>query len=746
MQIRKLISICIGCLFALGGLQPAFATGITVKTEQVLIKDSKPMDYSQKNSQGADIQISEKQAIEAVRAAFPELLNDEPEVSLDNGMEPDTLVWRLQFTRRGMPGAHMYGYHAMVSAYNGEILQFSYPGLPEEGESQVISREKAKSIAEKLAARLQPEKFKLMRLQTGEPPKYFYGPANSLNLAYNFQWCRTSNGLPVESNGINISIDALSGRVLNYSFNWQENLNMPHFSVTVPEKDAAAGLMRETGMYLAYYVPHDDNSGIKPAARLVYRVNSRHQLTDALTGDIIDYEGRPVKAENMKQFAEIPAIKGEMNPPSPGKERISPAMALEKATTFFRALGYEGKVERSGGGSGSGPFGREEFWSFMIRQGEERYYPGPDMHVGIELFTGRIVNFHSWNRYEGPSAAETKSITRDEAFKIASSFIKEVEPQLSGFIVPEANRPVQQDYFPVYDFRFSRVVNGIPFPQDGISISVGRDGKILSYNCEWHQVQFPRADAIISSESAAEKWLESSRLKLAYYFPRERGGIQQAKLVYQPEFGGVECIDALSGEAIGWDGKPLKLKRSNYDFIGSWAEEQLKLLGESGFLPPPDKFTPSSKVTRRDAIRLIMAAAGGYYDEQQLPQYFKDIASGDEDYNAIQRAAQMKIIEKGGNFLPENTLTRQSLAEWMVNSLGYREVASMPNTIKSNFKDISGLSPLEINYAGLANGLGLLSGDETGKFRPQEGVTWEELSAAIMKLAPKLRNRTGMFY
>lgn len=689
--------------------------------------------------------ISDKKALEILKNAFPDPdWSGEQDISLSPGQGPDNPAWTISMRRPSMYGGPASGFHARVDAVTGEILNFSLRGNIIGAGSEIISREKARAIAESLARKLQPERIGSMLLDSSQSAaQNYYRAANSLNLAYSFNWKRTAGGMPVDGNGINISVNALSGRVVEYSYNWQADLKLPAAKANISAKEASGELMDQTGMYLSYYVPDNQgNSEGTPRARLVYRLNTTSSMVDAENSQLIDYLGRPV--ESARQFDSIPEAPGDMNPPAPATERISPGSALEKAKSFFRELGYTEELEQSGGGSGSGPLGREEYWSYSPR-GSSR---GPSPSVMIEVFTGRVASFHGMEAYyERPAQEGSKTITRDEAMVIARNFIGRVEPQLSRHLVPGESYP-WDDSATTYQLRFSRVVNGIVFPQDGISVTVGQDGKIVSYSCDWHRVIFPPAKASITADDAAAIWLEKAPLKLAYFFPRDQQGkTLPARLVYRPEYGGAESIDALTGEPLKWDGIPLDgLKAGGYDFTGSWAAQQLKLMAESGLLPPSESFSPGSPASRRDGLRLIIAAAGlNYNDDRRSGPAFSDVSAEDPDFTAIQRAAQLGFVEKGGQLLPGEPLDRKTLAAWLVSGLGYREVASIPSLIESPFKDISGLPLKDRNNIGLACGLGLLSGDGSGNFRPLDSVTWEELAAVIMKLPSRLNERLGRY-
>ncbi|MCL5056847.1 MAG: S-layer homology domain-containing protein [Actinobacteria bacterium] len=690
--------------------------------------------------------VSDRKAIDILKKAFPHLdLSQDPDISMSPGGSPGQLSWNISGNRPGRMSSRSEGFHARVDAKTGEILNLWYEGSGPAG-GEIISREKALTIAEGLARKLQPDRFGSMRLQDSQhSDRLSYSPANTLNLTYSFYWERRANGMPVVDNGLGITVNALSGQVSSYSFNWKDNLELPPASAAISAKEASDKLMDEAGMQLAYYVPFSPNSPEgTPRASLVYRINSSNFVIDAQSGQVIDYLGRPL--ESARQFGSIPETSGEMTPPSPGSERISPVAALEKARRFFKEIGYPGEVEQQGSGSGSGPMGREEYWTFRPRNEEGRggyaLYPS----VGIEVFSGRVSQFHSMEQLPGdPDRAGGKAITRDEAVITAKNFIQKVEPELYPYLVLGENS-TSLGKTPYYSLRFARVVNGIVFPQEGISITIGQNGKITSYNCDWHRVEFPTAKPVITADQASATWLAESPLKMTYFFPRDNNGkTLPVRLVYQPQYGGIDCIDAVTGDPLGWDGSPVTgTGARGYDFTGSWAGQQLLLVAESGLLPPPDGFSPGSPASRRDGIRLLMAAAGlNYYDERQSGPAFSDVTAGDPDYAAIQRAVELEFIEKGGQFLPGEPLDRRTLAAWLVNGLRYREVASIPGLIESPFKDISELPLKDRNSIGLASGLGLLSGDGSGNFRPHDSVTWEELAAVAIKLSPRLGDRIG---
>ena len=478
--------------------------------------------------------------------------------------------------------------------------------------------------------------------------------------------------------------------------------------------------------------------GAAPAqVRPVYQINSRYAyLVDARTGDFSNFQGEPVKEFGLYAPEDYAHIGGEGNPPAPGAG-VDPPKAREAAERFFRLLGYEGPVERSGGGESGGPLGRRTWWNYDLPlEGQD----GPALGVGIDPATGDVVEFHDHAFRALRSDPGEKRLTRDEALAVARDFIQKVSPACAGHVALEKSPPEWRRDEDTHSFRFYRVVNGIPFPTDGIEVDIAPDGRVVGYRCEWHRVTFPPAAGVVSPAEAARRWVANASYELKYYLPRTDDGrpCAEARLVYFLKE--AVAVDAVTGQVLGPDGRPLGTPAPGYDFRGSRAADYLQLLAESGLLPAPEKFAPSAPVTRREAVRVLVAAARRYYGAEEVPSSpsFGDLLPGDPDLGTVETAVALGILPREGSFAPDKPLDRKTLAAWLVNAAGYGEVAAIPNRITSPFADTAALSRREQNYIGLAYGLGFMRGDGTRRFRPDETVTWEELAAAVIRALPVL--------
>ncbi|AGL00395.1 YcdB/YcdC domain-containing protein [Desulfoscipio gibsoniae] len=744
-------ALCFSVVLLFGSLLMSTAAAAEQTASQIVIKEVTvteaiklpPTSEEKKDSP----RISEDEALKIIKSVFPEIIGEsKPDMQLDFEPYQDRNIWRIHYYERMYHGPGMpAGYSVSLDADTGEILNMSWRNNTPAETKGIIQKQEAQKIAEQFVQKLQPERFKSMQLQKS-PTEHYY-PLPNLDIVHRFYWARVENGIKVDYDGIRVSVDALSGKVVSFNMNWQPEVKLPAIGTPVPAKALTEKATNELGMALIYQVPYRNYAGKSPEAKLIYQLNTRELMFNATNGKAVDNQGKEKNIKDIRLFEDIPKISGVNNPPDSPGQRITVEKARSTAERFFRSLGIEGEVEMGGGGSSvGGPFGNQEFWSFEIAQkGSSRHYPGSQ--VGIDQTTGRVVNYYEY----GPEMqAETGSpkISREEALAKADAFIKNVAPEYSPYLAPEKN---QVDMYPMgheqgYSFHFYRVVNGIPFPQDGIHIGISSDGKIRDYHCEWHKVSFPAVQNVIAPEEAASKWLELSSLQVNYFIPREgeKPG-SQAILVYRPDNDGFSAIDALTGKPVTNDGQPVnKTSGNGYDYKQSWAAQYLEIVAGSGILPSPEQFSPTGAVKKRDVARLITATMGNYYDyNEKREQQFRDVNLEDPDFNAIQAGAIMGIYDKGGNFNPEQPVTRLTLARWMVNAMGYAEIAKINNNIASSYKDIASLSATDRNYIGLAQGLGIMRGDETGLFKPSDSVTWEELAAVAINSAPKMRNKNG---
>ena len=94
--------------------------------------------------------------------------------------------------------------------------------------------------------------------------------------------------------------------------------------------------------------------------------------------------------------------------------------------------------------------------------------------------------------------------------------------------------------------------------------------------------------------------------------------------------------------------------------------------GSCGGTPPtycPGSPTTNAQMAVFTTVAMQIALPGRAYNSPPTPQYFADVASGSFAFAQIQYVASMNVIPAGGNFSPDNTITRGQAAPYLVRGI-----------------------------------------------------------------------------
>ncbi len=715
----------------------------------------------QQDTGNGEPSLSGDEALQKAREMFPELLEGKDvNLQLQEYAGAGRQGWRLNWSVPG-PGAgqSMHYNTIMLDAETGTLISCSCKsaaGTIKEGAS-LHTREAARQAAEDFAAKYRPAEFARTRLANDYSSYYQSG---KIDYTYSFFWERLANGIPVDGDGINITVDALSGSVIGFLINWHDDAVFPQPGRMTENLEPK--VLEELGLILNYQVTEGNLSGI-PEAYLVYRLNSSGSLRlDPDSGAALTPEGEVAPIGEQKRFdglPDLPANVATFGKPastvSPAG-KISAAEAREAAREFFAKLGLEGEVTRSGSGSSSNGIFFDEEWIFSLKEDSQLNAPPRHRNVGIDTRTGEVSSYHVSGYYEyggstGQPGDSGTTFTSEAAAAKAKEFIRLVHPEKQDQLIREKQNYAYHYYYgtdgPVqmYNFNFIRLANGIPFSPDGIRIVVSPEGEIVSYDCNWHAVRFADPGKIISREEAEKIFLEKMSLQPAYFFPREQGNPQVEKdpvlslrLANPLENG----INARTGQLVSTARVSTDNEGEGYEIPWDhWAAVPLAFIARSGLLPEKG-FAPDNPVLRRDAVRVLVGITGSGYRSpggDDKTAGFNDITPNDRDFNAIQTAVRCGMLDGTGSFKPDQPLTRETLAVWLVKALGYGEVAAMPIKMELKTTDAALVPESSRNYAAIACGLGLMQGDDEGRFRPLDQATWAELAVLATRAAPRLQ-------
>jgi len=164
---------------------------------------------------------------------------------------------------------------------------------------------------------------------------------------------------------------------------------------------------------------------------------------------------------------------------------------------------------------------------------------------------GTILSYSLSISYDYKNPRRFPKVSSQTAKQSAEEFIKKVNPAVAGnlkYIESSQSYPIGSDYC----FNYIRLVNGIPFPDNSVNVTVNNQtGQVQYYNCNWtDDLVFPDASKAITLAGAQKAYRDKLGLKLVYnrdYTDQENPRIYSE---YTARYDQSYFIDALTGERI----------------------------------------------------------------------------------------------------------------------------------------------------------------------------------------------------
>ncbi|RAP25692.1 hypothetical protein C2W64_02404 [Brevibacillus laterosporus] len=198
-------------------------------------------------------------------------------------------------------------------------------------------------------------------------------------------------------------------------------------------------------------------------------------------------------------------------------------------------------------------------WIFSWEAADKKKRSSLD--VTIDAKTGELTSF---NKYGRDSKTSTKKISQKEAEQIAEAFVEKVAKDKKAFL-SKANEIIPVTSEGDLTFIYTRMVDNIPFIENGVTIKVDRKGEIVSYQLDWDSGKIPSSKATISLEEAEKKLYSLLDPQLQYteldrYTARKK---DQGTFtpVYQYGNSSARFLDANSGEALSMTGRKAEDKK-----------------------------------------------------------------------------------------------------------------------------------------------------------------------------------------
>jgi hypothetical protein len=684
--------------------------------------------------------ISLEQAIQTAKQLFPipATYNDfHSEFNKHMQGESWILRWQAQEPESG-------SLEVTINAGNGECINMYYwrPDKADGKKQSSLSEAEAQKVAEGYLQRLLPQKVSSLRLLKEQNiiPLNDNGQRN-----YSFFWERYENGVPVLGDGVRIEIDGYNRDIRSYNLNWLDT-SLQSTSKTITEKQALKVFQDEQMLKLEYYAPSTvrplDNKQ-KDNLCLVYLINHPSNGTiNAITGKPMILKNGQWE-ENMRNSYDS-AIKeagaggmGAGSAPSLSPEELK---ELEKNSQIISQDEAIKRVKKwvaipDGAILTNSSLGRDwqnperRIWNLNWNKPrtDNESYENYSLYARVDAFNGRIYSFYQYSDQEPPKS----KMDRDKAALIADSFIKQIEPQLFGQLKREndSSDPVailREENPAQWRFVYSRMIGNIPFPREGIEITVSTsDQKVTNYNLNWSEHKFPDANRAISIQEGYKAFLETAPLTLCYSKIYQDNSKPELVLVYKPtpslEQKNFSMLDAISGELLDGSGRPVAEKVGPHvfkDISGHFAEKQINMVGQAGLMNEyGQQFHPDEAVNTGTFLRTLLGARDGVW-----------ILDGLDDVRLLKYCQDRGWIKEKIDI--STPLSRDYMTQVMVRSMDLERVAKNASLFVNPYPNDPSVNNSNLGYVALARGMGLLP--DIPAFNGTETVTRGEIAYAIV--------------
>lgn len=233
---------------------------------------------------------------------------------------------------------------------------------------------------------------------------------------------------------------------------------------------------------------------------------------------------------------------------------------------------------------------------------------GGSMNVRVNAETGGIWSMHRWTPIlPGQEYRGLPRYKREQLVDTAKALAKKLQPE--RFKTTRLQQDREEDYFvPLYQqrgridyrYQFVRIINGITYPESGISVTIdGNTGEVTNYSLNWEDSKdFPPAAGRITLAQAEQVFRNEACPELQYFRPPIQGGKEvPLKLVYRlPGPRDQVLIDALTGALLS-----LEDVYKYYDLAGGGGEAQAADLRGAEEI----KLTPVEEVAVEEARHLL---------------------------------------------------------------------------------------------------------------------------------------------
>lgn len=655
-----------------------------------------------------------------------------------------------------------------VDATNGKVnnvdIMTSFRG--QASGIATLTEDQAKEIAVKFLNKINPQEFSQCKLMQNTSMSYGWkGDPTS----YNFNFCRVTNNIPFPGNFLNVTVDSITGKIRSYAFRWND-YKLPSQDGLISQEKANQIFKDNLNLDLKY-VPYRDEYGydIKTkTTKIAYMPDMSNGINiDAKEGKILNYNNTSPLDKKVTDLDE--------NQKKSFIESYKPVQKLDKELTsnaaeaIMKSLvkelygdGYDIDSTSYQDNNNMYRSGLACWSSHFIKKGAN-YDFGDQGQISIDSSTGQLVSINKFNpvdKFGSSNNASTPKITWEQSYSKSIDIIKKYFPDRVKDINTKQTYIKNIEYYnnmpqldTSYVFNFNRVINGLTYQNDSISISFSSTtGEITSLDSRWTQdLNLPSTNGIISKSDAQNIFFSTYKPQLQYTLfntsKDPKNSELGVKLIYSVldglQYGQLNGVDAFNGKFIDYNGQEIN---NNFEAFkakikGSSAEKELSILASLGVIDTKD-FDLNKQITKTDLVKILVNAKGYRPYMLENSPALKINYSGskdDETYKYLQMAVSYGMLDNSGDFNGSEKVTKEEAIKALVKLLGYDKLAQAKGIFTLSYSDANDITPSNIGYVAISKGLGLTN-DTDNKFRPKDQITISELAINVYRALNSLRS------
>lgn len=731
--IRKIAAVTMALLMTVGaGTMPTFAAKTTSSA-------SASESTKEKNMKTALTEVKK-------RVSIPEKLTEfEYSTSTKYGVECYNFIWSDKESKDSLNVSYVkglingYSYNVTSASSKDEVQRFAK-----------LTDEELISSAKKHLKKLDPD--------IADKVKY---SVNSISLVGNtavISFDRLENGIAVDGNGGNITIDKDTGELYSMNLEWfWEGTSFQSPSSKLTSAEAKAKYKELTTLTPIYRIVNeydekgertqkavflytsdfsyeidaftgekstiwDDMSSDNGGSVYSYRYYGNMDTTESAVTEDCDEEGegfdfteaelREIQADkDLLKKDEITALlKKNKYIKLPDYAELDNANLYKDEDSYFYSMVYRGGDDEEvavdeGITEGSSASANTS----SVTVSNPYFY----MYLTINAKTGEII---SYNKDISKSYDTDKAYPVSSNAKIAEAAAKSFYGDIFGEYKASENNSDADDYMIVngkkyYNnnlrtYVYNRYVNGVIVEGDTIYIEVDKQGEVMGISSKYTNVKFPSAPTL-DKDKAFTKLFKQIKLNHYYDGYYKKDGTVKTYLLY--DISGY----TLDGKynVVDHDGNILPEEKDDdtayTDIKGIPQEKAITTLARYDITLETEngKFDPNGKLTDKEFAAVVYMATRSY-----VPYYIKN-----GNYQKDEKAVN---------------LTKKEAAKVFVDVYGGSDYAKLKGIYRSPFNDVKS-SDEYVGFIAIAKALGFASGDSKGNYSPDKALTRAEAMQMI---------------